>query len=130
MQSAGDIRRADQRHHSLVYLAFTFTEIGIYIDLPHWLIVRRFVTIDGFVFSAVLVIKVRTPNRRRQRQAGQSFVEYAVILVLVACVVVVTLLVLGNTLQNTYWNLVASFDTSGRPVQQISCEQGNYNCQH
>ena len=80
--------------------------------------------------SPVLVSKVRVPDRRKHRQDGQSFVEYAVILVLVACVVVVTLLVLGNTLQNTYWNLIASFDTTGRSVQQISCEQGNYNCQH
>ena len=73
---------------------------------------------------------MRTPIRRRHRKAGQSFVEYAVILVLIACVVVVTLFVLGNILQNNYWNLVASFDTSGRTSQQISCEQGNYNCQH
>jgi hypothetical protein len=50
--------------------------------------------------------------------------------VLVACVLVVTMIVLGNTLQNTYWNVVASFDTNGRTPQQISCEQGNYNCQH
>ena len=57
-------------------------------------------------------------------------VEYAIILVLCACVVVVTLIVMGNTLQNTYWNVLASFDTSGRAPHVISCEQAHYNCQH
>jgi Flp pilus assembly pilin Flp len=73
---------------------------------------------------------MRIPIRRKQSQTGQAFIEYAVILVLIACVVVVTLLVLGNTIQNNYWNLVASFDRSGRTPQQISCQQGNYNCPH
>jgi Flp pilus assembly pilin Flp len=82
------------------------------------------------MFGDVLDSEMRIPIRRRHGQAGQSFVEYAIILVLVACVLVVTMIVLGNTLQNTYWNVVASFDTNGRTPQQISCEQGNYNCQH
>ena len=73
---------------------------------------------------------MRIPIRRTHPGAGQAFIEYAVILVLIACVVVVTLFVLGNTIQNNYWNLVASFDTSGRTPQQISCQQGNYNCPH
>jgi len=73
---------------------------------------------------------MRIPIRSTQPRAGQAFIEYAVILVLIACVVVVTLFVLGNTIQNNYWNLVASFDASGRTPQQISCQQGNYNCPH
>jgi Flp pilus assembly pilin Flp len=73
---------------------------------------------------------MRISIRSTEPQAGQAFIEYAVTLVLIACVVVVTLFVLGNTIQNNYWNLVASFDTSGRTPQQISCQQGNYNCQH
>lgn len=67
---------------------------------------------------------------RRRRQAGQGMVEFALILVLVALVVIGTMMVMGNTVQNTYWNIVASFDTSGKTPQQISCEQGHYNCQH
>ena len=57
-------------------------------------------------------------------------VEYAIILVLYACVVVVTLIVMGNTLQNTYWNVLATFDTTVRAPQVISCKQAHYNCQH
>ena len=57
-------------------------------------------------------------------------IELALILVLVACVVIVTMMVMGNTMQNTYWNVVASFDTSGQAPEQISCHQAHYNCGH
>jgi len=55
-------------------------------------------------------------------------VEYALILVLLVVVVIVVMTVMGNTIQNNYWNLVASFDTSGQTPQQISCTQAHYNC--
>jgi translation initiation factor 2 gamma subunit (eIF-2gamma) len=41
---------------------------------------------------------------------------------------IVTMMVMGNTVQNTYWNIVASFDTTGQTPQQISCHQAHYNC--
>ena len=47
---------------------------------------------------------------------------------MVAVVVIVTMMVMGNTVQNTYWNIVGSFDTSGQTPQQISCHQAHYNC--
>jgi Flp pilus assembly pilin Flp len=55
-------------------------------------------------------------------------IESALILVMVAVVVIVTMMVMGNTVQNTYWNIVASFDTSGQTPEQISCHQAHYNC--
>jgi Flp pilus assembly pilin Flp len=55
-------------------------------------------------------------------------VEFALILVLVAVVVIVTMGVMGNTVQNDFWNIIGSFDTSGQTPQQISCHQAHYNC--
>ena len=57
-------------------------------------------------------------------------IELSLILVLVACVLIVTMMVMGNTVQNTYWNIVASFDTTGSTPQEISCHQAHYNCGH
>ncbi|GAC1482116.1 MAG: hypothetical protein PVSMB9_07750 [Candidatus Dormibacteria bacterium] len=65
---------------------------------------------------------------RHQRKRGQGMVELALILTLVAVVVIVTMMVMGNTVQNTYWNIVSSFDTTGQTPQQISCRQAHYNC--
>lgn len=69
-------------------------------------------------------------RRSRHGQSGQGMIEFALILVLVACVVIATMMVMGNTMQNTYWNIVATFDTSGQTPQQISCHQAHYNCGH
>lgn len=69
-------------------------------------------------------------RRSRRGQSGQGMIEFALILVLVACVVIATMMVMGNTMQNTYWNIVATFDTSGQTPQQISCHQAHYNCGH
>jgi pilus assembly protein Flp/PilA len=66
--------------------------------------------------------------RRRNRQAGQGMVEFALILVLIAVVVIATMTVMGNTVQNNFWNIIASFDTSGQTPQQISCHAAHYNC--
>ena len=52
--------------------------------------------------------------RRRLKQRGQGMIELALILTLVAVVVIVTMMVMGNTVQNTYWDIVTSFDTSGQ----------------
>jgi Flp pilus assembly pilin Flp len=61
-------------------------------------------------------------------EKGQGMVELALILTLVAVVVIVTMMVMGNAVQNTYWNIVTSFDTTGQTPQQISCHQAHYNC--
>ena len=55
-------------------------------------------------------------------------VELALILVLIAVVVIATMMVMGNTVQNEFWNVVATFDGSGQTPQQISCRQAHYNC--
>jgi pilus assembly protein Flp/PilA len=65
---------------------------------------------------------------RKKRQAGQGMVEFALILVLVAVVVIATMMVMGNTVQNNFWNILSSFDTSGQTPQQISCHAAHYNC--
>lgn len=57
-------------------------------------------------------------------------VEFALILVLIALVVIGTMMVMGNTIQNNYWNIVASFDSSGQSPTTISCQQAHYNCGH
>jgi Flp pilus assembly pilin Flp len=55
-------------------------------------------------------------------------VELALILTLVAVVVIVTMMVMGNVVENNFWNVVGSFDTSGQTPQQISCSAAHYNC--
>jgi len=66
--------------------------------------------------------------RRKNRQNGQGMVEFALILVLVAVVVIATMMVMGNTVQNNFWNIISTFDTSGQTPQQISCHAAHYNC--
>jgi len=41
----------------------------------------------------------------RDSENGQALVEYSLILVLVVCVILVTLIVLGNQVRNTYCNI-------------------------
>lgn len=64
----------------------------------------------------------------RRGQRGQGMIELALILTLVSIVVIVTMMVMGNTVQNTYWNIVTSFDTSGQTPEQVSCHHAHYNC--
>jgi len=71
---------------------------------------------------------MRFEQRWKIRQAGQGMVEFALILVLIAVVVIATMMVMGNTVQNNFWNIIGSFDTSGSTPQQISCHQAHYNC--
>ena len=67
-------------------------------------------------------------RKPKSRKAGQGMVEYAMILVLIAVVVIGVVAVMGNTIQNNYWNLIASFDPSGQSPYTISCTQAHYNC--
>lgn len=39
---------------------------------------------------------------------GQALIEYSLILVLVVCVILVTLIVLGNQVRNTYCNIAGA----------------------
>ena len=44
----------------------------------------------------------------RDSENGQALVEYSLILVLVVCVILVTLIVLGNQVRNTYCNIAGA----------------------
>lgn len=48
----------------------------------------------------------RRPGRRHEE--GQGLVEYALILVLIAMIVIVALVVFGQTVNNTYSNISSS----------------------
>ena len=39
---------------------------------------------------------------------GQALIEYSLIMVLVVCVILVTLIVLGNQVKNTYCNIAGA----------------------
>ena len=71
---------------------------------------------------------MRFEQRWKIRQAGQGMVEFALILVLIAVVVIATMMVMGNTVENNFWNIIGAFDTGGQTPQQISCHQAHYNC--
>ena len=47
----------------------------------------------------------RVVGRLERRQRGQGMVEYALILVLIAVVVIALLIVLGNQVQNVFCNI-------------------------
>ena len=42
------------------------------------------------------------------RENGQALIEYSLIMVLVVCVILVTLIVLGNQVRNTYCNIAGA----------------------
>ena len=59
--------------------------------------------------SAVLeltFIKARAVSRQFASEKGQAMVEYGLIMCLVVVVVLVTLIVLGNQVRNTYCNIL------------------------
>jgi len=41
-------------------------------------------------------------------EKGQALIEYSLIMVLVVCVILVTLIVLGNQVRNTYCNIAGA----------------------
>jgi Flp pilus assembly pilin Flp len=47
----------------------------------------------------------RRLGSRVEERAGQAMIEYALIISLVVIVVLLTLIVLGNTVKNTYCNI-------------------------
>jgi Flp pilus assembly pilin Flp len=52
-------------------------------------------------------------SRRGRRQRGQSMVEFALILVLVACVAIATITVTGNQLALTFQDIQAAVQNPG-----------------
>ena len=126
--AARDAGRADEWQQSLVFA--TLTDVRIEVDRAHRPIVRRPVSVDGFLRSTSFYWLAMNFGPRRRRQKGQGMVEFALILVLIALVVIGTMMVMGNTIQNNYWNIVASFDSSGQTPEVISCHQAHYNCGH
>ncbi len=44
----------------------------------------------------------------QDRENGQALIEYSLIMVLVVCVILVTLIVLGNQVRNTYCNIAGA----------------------
>ena len=56
----------------------------------------------------LLAMRIRMRLGWQERENGQALIEYAVILVLVVCVILVTLIVLGNQVRNTYCNIAGA----------------------
>ncbi|HYM50105.1 MAG TPA: hypothetical protein VET65_05970 [Candidatus Limnocylindrales bacterium] len=52
-----------------------------------------------------LIPWIRSGLTTAEHRAGQAMVEYALIISLVVVVILVTLIVLGNTVRNTYCNI-------------------------
>jgi pilus assembly protein Flp/PilA len=57
----------------------------------------------AFMHIAALIHRVIDRQLRRER--GQSMVEYALILVLIAVVVIAVLIILGNQVANVFCNI-------------------------
>lgn len=53
----------------------------------------------------LLAARIRMRLGWQDSENGQALIEYSLILVLVVCVVLVTLIVLGNQVKNTYCNI-------------------------
>src|SRR2546426_11888918 len=50
----------------------------------------------------LLATRIRLRLGWRDRENGQALIEYSLIMVLVVCVILVTLIVMGNQVRNTY----------------------------
>jgi pilus assembly protein Flp/PilA len=53
------------------------------------------------------------PQYQRKHEVGQGLVEYALILILVAVVVIAILTLLGPTLGNTFSNILTAIELRG-----------------
>jgi Flp pilus assembly pilin Flp len=56
----------------------------------------------------LLAARIRMVLGSRDSETGQALVEYSLILCLVVVVVIVTLIVLGNQVKNTYCNIASA----------------------
>lgn len=57
--------------------------------------------------------KARALNRYVASERGQAMVEYGLIMCLVVIVILVTLIVLGNQVRNTYCNIMSAVVRAG-----------------
>lgn len=55
----------------------------------------------------------RAVSRRVASERGQAMVEYGLIMCLVVIVILVTLIVLGNQVRNTYCNIMGQVVSAG-----------------
>ncbi|TMF11662.1 MAG: hypothetical protein E6I37_08615 [Chloroflexi bacterium] len=56
----------------------------------------------------LLAMRIRMRLGLQNRENGQALIEYSLIMVLVVCVILVTLIVLGNQVRNTYCNIAGA----------------------
>ena len=56
----------------------------------------------------LLAARIRMLLRWHDTENGQALIEYSLIMVLVVCVILVTLIVLGNQVRNTYCNIAGA----------------------
>ena len=56
----------------------------------------------------LLAARIRMRLGWQDSEKGQALIEYSLILVLVVCVILVTLIVLGNQVRNTYCNIAGA----------------------
>jgi len=56
----------------------------------------------------LLATRIRLRLGFEDRENGQALIEYSLIMVLVVCVILVTLIVLGNQVRNTYCNIAGA----------------------
>jgi Flp pilus assembly pilin Flp len=59
----------------------------------------------------LLAAQIRMRLGRRDSEKGQALVEYSLILCLVVVVVIVTLILMGNQVKNTYCNISGALGT-------------------
>lgn len=61
----------------------------------------------------LIFIKARGMSRCVGSEKGQAMVEYGLIMCLIVIVVLITLVVLGNQVRNTYCNIMGSVVSAG-----------------
>ena len=63
---------------------------------------------DITTLITLLAMRIRMGLGLQNRENGQALIEYSLIMVLVVCVILVTLIVLGNQVRNTYCNIAGA----------------------
>ena len=63
---------------------------------------------DITTMITLLAARIRMLLGWQDSENGQALIEYSLIMVLVVCVILVTLIVLGNQVRNTYCNIAGA----------------------
>jgi len=66
------------------------------------------ITMDITPLITLLATRIGIRLGWQDRENGQALIEYSLIMVLVVCVILVTLIVLGNQVRNTYCNIAGA----------------------